>query len=273
MSSSKKILSFLGAALAAILLTLSAAAQEQPPKEAQAAKEAAALKALIQKTVLTGENLALPTKMEAFGLDMMNAGIKDDTRGDVVESDAWSKKKRLKTTSFDTPKKNFNTTKEDPVMGGATYAVGLGLVVSGEAQDRVTSHLEATTNENLGNKNLAGMPAGGPSKALRAITGSGQSAITHVFYVLLKADARGQVPKPARLVWRQTHGDDVAIASRSTYFVSDLEGNLLNVDENGYSHKGPRARIKYDDKDRQERFRLEKQSWLKTDEDAPKRRP
>jgi len=266
MKSTKKIISVFGVALAAILLALPAASQEQSAKEAQAAKEAAALKILIEQTVSTGENLSVPTDAESAGQEMMNAGAKTRDTGNVVESDPWGKK-RLKPTHFDNQK-------EDPGMAAITAAVGMTMATSEHKRAEFTSSVEAKTGEHLGNPNLAGLPAGGPSKALRQTLGSGHFAVTHVFYVLMMPNAPGEAPQPVKLVWRQTRGEDIAIASRSTYFVSDLEGNLLDVIERGYGYKSqPSAPRKKQDKAARDRFKAEKQSWLKTEDDAPKPRP
>ena len=242
-------LSFAGCVLLAVMFgAIPARCQENAPERSPAEAEAAALKALIKSAVTEGKKILVPTAMNADAQDFMNAGKAGGS--DVVESDPW-KKKRLK------PVTGLRRSDDENSMAAGMSAVGMMVDVHANAMSGLVATMPPEERAKMGGAgdNLAGLPADTPSRALRRSS----SRATHVFYVLL-----GPGDRPLRLVWRQTHGDTAAISSRSVYYISDIDGELMDVVERGKGYQGrPAARLKNDDKDVLARFHLEKEFWLK----------
>lgn len=239
--------------LAIILGAVPAKCQEKLPERSPAGSEAAALKALIERAVADGEKIPVPTAANADAQDFMNAGKLGGS--DVVESDPWAKK-RLR------PAAGLRRSNDEHAMAAGMSVTGMMMDVHADAMSQMAAGMPPEERAKMGGvgNNLAGLPANTPSRALRR----GSSRATHVFYVLLGTGEEGGSAKPIRLVWRQTHGDNTAIASRSVYFISDTDGNLIDVVERGKGFQGrPSARLKNDKKSILERFRLEKEYWLK----------
>lgn len=238
--------------LAAMLGAIPAKCQEALPEMSPAGAEAAALRALIERAIAEGEKIPVPTAANADAQDLMNAGKPGGS--DVVESDPWAKK-RLR------PAAGLRRSNDEHAMAAGMSVTGMALDVHAGAMSGLAAAMPAGERAKMGGlgNNLAGLPANTPSRALRR----GSSRATHVFYVLLGSGETGGSEKPLRLVWRQTHGDNAAIASRSVYFISDIDGNLMDVVERGKGFQGrPGARLKNDRKGILERFRLEKKYWL-----------
>jgi len=244
-----------------LLALLSAAGLWAVPRRPQAspaelaAQEAAALKALIQRAVSIGEALPVPTVMGSSAQDMLNASRPGG--GDVVESDPWGKKR------FSGPGLK-RSGKEDMQLAAGMSAAGMAMAVGSDSITQAMAEAQAKAGAKFGQgkdnpaNNLAGLPAKTPSRALRLVSGSGHFAVTRVFYVLL-----GPAGEPVRLVWRQTRGDTAAISSRSIYYVSDVDGGLMDVVEKGVRfQRRAAARLQNDDKEVAERFKREKQAWL-----------
>ncbi|MBI5883217.1 MAG: hypothetical protein HZB91_08940 [Elusimicrobia bacterium] len=218
---------------------------------------------MILRAVSAGEDLPVPTIMGSAAQDMMNAGRPGGD--DVVESDPWGKK-RFHGPGF------ARGGDEDLKMAAGMGVAGSVMAAASEVMTKAMLAVQAKVNVRTGTSkgnfadNLVGLPADTPSRALRSLSGRGPDGTTRVFYVLRGLDAQGKPGQPVRLVWRQTHGDIVSIASRSVYYVSDVDGNLLDVVEQGIRfQRRPAARLKNDDKALAERFRLEKRFWLGTD--------
>lgn len=238
--------------LAAVLGAIPAKSQETLQERSPAELETAALKALIERAVSEGEKIPVPTAANADAQDFMNAGKPGG--GDVVESDPWAKK-RLR------PAAGLRRSNDEHAMAAGMSVTGMAMDVHADAMSGLVAAMPAEERAKMGGgNNLAGLPANTPSRALRR----GSSRATHVFYVLLGSGEKGELSRPLRLVWRQTHGDTAAISSRSVYFISDIDGKLIDVVERGKGFQGrPAASLKNSEKDVLERFRLEKASWLK----------
>jgi len=231
-----------------VFCTLPAMCQER--QAAPAETEAEALRALIERAISGGEALPVPSAADAEAQEFVNAGRAGGR--DVVESP-----KKLRPQKMG----GIGRSNEDQKLAGGMTVVGMALGAHSDMMSQLPAAMPEQERAKMSGlaTNLAGMPKDTPSKALRR---SGSRA-THVFYVLLGKDENGKANKPVRLVWRQTHGDKAAIASRSIYFITDADGTLLDVVERGKGYQGrARARLKNEDKDIAERFKLEKRFWL-----------
>lgn len=255
-------LSFAGCVLlAAMSGSIQVKCQETVTERSPAGSEAAALKALIDSAVTEGKKVPVPTAMNADAQEFMNAGKAGGS--DVVESDPWAKK-RLK------PAAGLRRSDDEDTMAAGMSAAGMMLDVHSDAMSGLVATMPPGERAKMGGlgDNLAGLPANTPSRALRRSS----ARATHVFYVLLGSGEKGKPDQPLRLVWRQTHGDTAAIASRSVYYISDIDGKLIDVVERGKGFQGrPAARLKNDEKSVLERFRLEKEFWLKKSKAAQPR--
>jgi len=234
--------------------TIPATCQEQVPAKPPAGSEAAALRALIKRAIGKGEALQVPATTDAEAQEFMNAGRAGGS--DVVESNPWEKKRLSKASGFSRPE-------DDKKLAAGMTVVGMALGAQSDMMSQLISTMPAQERAKMGDlaNNLAGLPTNTPCKALRR----NSSGATHVFYVLLGSAENEKLRKPLRLVWRQTHGDKAAIASRSIYYVSDTDGRLLDVVEKGHGFQGrPSAHLKNEDGDIAERFQAEKKFWLGT---------
>lgn len=258
----RKLLLAICMLFAAMFGAIPATCQEQIPEKPPVELASSALKALIKRAINEGEKLPVPTTMDADAQDFMNAG--QACGNDVFESDPWAKKRLRKAAGL-------GRSDEEQTMAAGMSAVGMMVGAHSDAMSKLVNTMPAGERDKMGGfaNNLAGLPTNTPSRALRRSS----SSATHVFYVLLGSNEKGEMRQPLRLVWRQTHGDSAAIASRSVYYVSDIDGRLVNIVEKGKGTRGrPAARLNNDDRGIAERFRLEKEFWLKTNKAGRPRR-